>query len=153
MLLRFDPFRDLDRLADQMVAATRVPRAMPMDAYRTADHVVLHFDLPGVDPGSVDLQVENATLEVHAERTPRSSGQVDYLASERPTGSFSRTIVLGEGLDTDRVEASYTDGVLTVSIPVAERAKPRRIDIARTEGQKVIAGKVQAEGPSAQQSS
>lgn len=150
MLLRFDPFRDLDRLADQMVAATRVPRAMPMDAYRTADHVVLHFDLPGVDPGSVDLQVENATLEVHAERTPRSSGQVDYLASERPTGSFGRTIVLGDDLDTDHVEATYTDGVLTVSIPVAERAKPRRIDVVRTEGQRVIAGKAETQDPSTQ---
>ncbi len=130
MLLRFDPFRDLDRLAGEMLGATRVPQAMPMDVYRSGDHFVLHFDLPGIDPGSMDVTTENNTLTVRAERTGAGPEDAEYLVSERPRGSFSRQLVLGEGLDLERIEASYRDGVLTLTIPVAEVAKPRRIQIA-----------------------
>jgi HSP20 family protein len=144
LLLRFDPFRDLDRLADQMLGSARTPRMMPMDAYRSGHQVVLHFDLPGIDPDSVDLTVENNALSVRAERSNRTVGDdaqdVQWLVSERPTGSFTRQLVLGEGLDTENIRASYEDGVLTVIIPVAEQAKPRRIEVSRQEDSRVIAG-------------
>lgn len=130
MLLRFDPFRDLDRLAGEMLGASRVPQAMPMDVYRSGDHFVLHFDLPGIDPGSMDVTTENNTLTVRAERTGAGPEDAEYLVSERPRGSFNRQLVLGDGLDLERIEASYRDGVLTLTIPVAEVAKPRRVQIA-----------------------
>lgn len=143
MLLRFDPFRDIDRLADQMLAGTRVPRMMPMDAYRSGDHYVLHLDLPGVDPASVDLTVEDSTLTIKAERPARSEEGVQYLVSERPTGSFSRQLVLGEGLDTSQITATYDGGVLTVAIPVAEQAKPRKIEVTKPDTEhRVIEGSV-----------
>jgi HSP20 family protein len=142
MLLRFDPFRDLDRLADQMLSTARMPRMMPMDAYRSGDQFVLHFDLPGIDPDSVDLTVENNTLSVRAERSNRTIPEdAQWLVSERPTGSFNRQLVLGDGLDTDDIRATYHDGVLTVTIPVAEQAKPRRIEVARSEEPRVIEGR------------
>ncbi|MGH8868849.1 MAG: Hsp20/alpha crystallin family protein [Actinomycetes bacterium] len=140
MLLNFDPFRDFDRLADQMLASTRVPRTAPMDVYRSGDHYVLLLDLPGVDPGSVDLTVENSTLTVRAERTARPDQGVQYLVSERPTGTFSRQLQLGEGLDAEAISATYDAGVLAVTIPVAEKAKPRKIEVGTNGGQKVIEG-------------
>jgi len=143
MLLRFDPFHDLDRLADQMLGSARSPRMMPMDAYRSGHQVILHFDLPGIDPDSVDLTVENNALSVRAERSnPAPQEDVQWLVSERPTGSFTRQLVLGEGLDTENIRASYTDGVLTVTIPVAEQAKPRRIGVARSDESRVIEGEM-----------
>jgi HSP20 family protein len=146
MVLRFDPFRDLDRLTEQMLGASRVPRSMPMDVYREGDHVVVHFDLPGVDPGSVDLTAEDNVLTLRAERSPRSSEDAQYIVSERPTGSFSRQLVLGEGLDLDRVEATYDSGVLTLNIPVAERAKARKIEVGQTgETRKLITGAVEGD--------
>ena len=125
MLMRFDPFRDLDRWAQ---TATR-PSVMPMDAYRDGDHFTVHFDLPGVDPGSIDLTVEKNVLNVSATRQwQRGDGQ-EVVASERYHGNFTRQLFLGDSLDTERIEASYDNGVLTLSIPVAEAAKPRKVEI------------------------
>ena len=132
MLMRFDPFRELDRLTQQGWAGER-PAVMPLDAYREGDHFVVHFDLPGVDPESIDLTVEKNVLTVKAERTwPRAEGQ-EVVASERPQGRFSRQLFLGESLDSSRIEANYDAGVLTVTVPVAEQAKPRRIEIGGRE--------------------
>ena len=140
MLMRTDPFRELDRLTQQVFGngAAR-PAAMPMDAYRKDDHFYVHFDLPGVDPAQVELTVERNVLTVRAERRGVADDGVELIAAERPQGSFSRQLFLGETLDTDRLEAHYDAGVLTLRIPVAEQAKPRRIDIAASqEGRKEI---------------
>lgn len=135
MVLRFDPFRDFDRLAEQFFAGStgRVPMAMPMDLYRSGDHYVLHCDLPGIDPGSVDVNVDGSTLTVRAERSGRTAEGVQWLRHERPYGKFERQLSLGEGLDLEKISATYHEGVLTVTIPVAERAKPRRIQITTEE--------------------
>ncbi len=134
MLIRTDPFRDFDRLAQQLIGAgtTSRPAIMPMDAWREGDTFVLEFDLPGVAPDTLDIDVERNVLTIKAER-PSRSGDWEMLASERPTGLFSRQLVLGDNLDLDRIDASYDDGVLRLRVPVAERAKPRKIDIARGE--------------------
>lgn len=130
MLMRStDPFRDLDRFAQQMLGTTSRPAVMPMDAWREGDTFVVEFDLPGVDPGAVDLDVERNVLTVKAER-PGRSGDWEMLASERPRGYFSRQLVLGDNLDLDSIQARYADGVLSLRIPVAEKAKPRRIEIS-----------------------
>jgi HSP20 family protein len=139
VVLRFDPFRDVDRLAEQLLGTQRAPRAMPMDLFRSGDHYVLACDLPGVDPGSVDLSVDGGTLTIRAQRTPRSDEHAQWLAQERPSGTFLRQLGLGEGLDTTQISATYENGVLTVTLPVAERAKPRRIQVNTTErGGRVI---------------
>jgi HSP20 family protein len=130
MLMRTDPFRDLDRLAQQLVGAgtsTR-PSVMPLDAWREGDSFVLEFDLPGVQPETLDIDVERNVLTVRAERPPKN-GDWEMLAAERPTGLFSRQLVLGDNLDLDRLEARYDDGVLRLTVPVAERAKPRKIEV------------------------
>ena len=130
-MMRFDPFRDLDRLADQLSSGLRTPRTAPMDVYRLGDHYVVHLDLPGVDPGSVDLSVEDNALTVRAHRTTRPQGEgMQVVVAERPSGEFVRQLFLGEGLDTERIEATYDQGVLTLHVPVAERAKPRKIEVA-----------------------
>ena len=133
MLLRTtDPFRDLDRLAQQLLGAagtTNRPAVMPMDAWREGDRFVIEFDLPGVARESIDLDVERNVLTVRAERVPRN-GDWEMLASERPRGVFSRQLVLGDNLDLDRIEATYDGGVLRLVVPVAERAKPRRIEVS-----------------------
>ena len=143
-MMRFDPFRDLDRLADQMTSGVRTPRMAPMDVYRLGDHYVVHLDLPGVDPGSVDLSVEDNTLTVRAHRTTRPQGEdTQVLVAERPSGEISRQLLLGEGLDVERIEATYEQGVLTLHVPVAERAKPRKITVSlseREQGREVIEG-------------
>jgi HSP20 family protein len=129
MLLRTtDPFRDFDRLASQVFGTTNRPAVMPMDAWREGDVFQLEFDLPGVVSESIDLDVERNVLTVRAERVARN-GDWEMLASERPRGVFSRQLVLGDNLDLDRIEAHYDEGVLRLSIPVAERAKPRRIEV------------------------
>ena len=129
MLLRTtDPFRDFDRLASQVLGTTNRPAVMPMDAWRQGDVFQLEFDLPGVAPDSIDLDVERNVLTVRAERIGRN-GDWEMLASERPRGVFSRQLVLGDNLDLDRIEAHYDAGVLRLSIPVAERAKPRKISV------------------------
>lgn len=141
-MLRFDPFRDIDRLAEQVLGAqagsARAPRLMPMDLYRSGDHYVVHADLPGVDPGSVDVSVDSGTLTIKAERSSRTEETVDWIASERFTGTYMRQLSLGDGVDADEISATYHNGVLTVSIPVAERAKPRRIQVSAPADQTVI---------------
>jgi HSP20 family protein len=128
MLMRFDPFRELDRLAAPGWAGRAT--TMPMDAYREGDHFVVHVDLPGVDPSSVDLTIEKNVLAITAERRwGRDEGQ-QVLLAERPQGSVSRQLFLGDGLDAENIQASYEHGVLTVTIPVAEQAKPRRVEIS-----------------------
>jgi|ERR1043166_7554357 HSP20 family protein len=140
MLLRTaDPFRDIDRLAGQLLGTTNRPAVMPMDAWREGDVFQIEFDLPGVSRESIDLDVERNVLTVRAERVP-NNGDWEMLASERPRGVFSRQLVLGDNLDLDRVEAHYDAGVLRLTVPVAERAKPRKIEIASTES---------ADGPAA----
>jgi HSP20 family protein len=133
-VLRFDPFRDLDRFTEQLLGApagsARAPRFMPMDLYRSGDHYVLHADLPGIDPGSVDVNVENGVLSIKAERSERTEDGVQWIASERFAGTYLRQLTLGEGIDADRIGATYANGVLTVTLPVAERAKPRRVTVA-----------------------
>ncbi len=134
-VLRFDPFTaDLDTVTRQLLGAglgtTRAPRFMPVDLFKTGDHYVLLADLPGVDPGSVDVNVDNGTLTLTAERTSRNDDDVQWLSSERFSGTYRRQLSLGDGIDTDKISATYENGVLTVTIPVAERAKARRIEVA-----------------------
>jgi HSP20 family protein len=129
MLMRTDQFRELVQLAQQVFGTMSRPTVMPMDAWRQGDTFVVEFDLPGVDPGSIDLDVERNVLTVKAERA-RLDDDVDTIATERQRGVFSRQLFLGDTLDVDRVEASYVDGVLRLSIPVAEQAKPRKIEIS-----------------------
>jgi len=129
MLLRTtDPFRDFERLATQVLGTTNRPAVMPRDAWRQGDVFQIEFDLPGVSPESIDLDVERNVLTVRAERVGRN-GDWEMLASERPRGVFSRQLVLGDNLDLDQIEAHYDAGVLSLSIPVAERAKPRKIQV------------------------
>jgi HSP20 family protein len=129
MLMRTDPFRDLDRLTQQLWGTATRPTVMAMDAWRDGDEFVVEFDLPGVSPDSVDLDVERNVLTVKAER-PALNGDRELIAAERPRGVFSRQLILGDNLDTDSVGASYSYGVLTLRIPVAEQAKPRKIQIS-----------------------
>ena len=132
MLLRTtDPFRDFDRFQQRAATASR-PAVMPMDAWREGDRFVIEFDLPGVAKESIDLDVERNVLTVQAER-PAPDGDWDILASERPRGVFSRQLVLGDNLDLQQIEATYDAGVLRLVVPVAERAKPRKIEISTTE--------------------
>ena len=128
MLMRFDPFRQLDRLTEQAFGTSNRPVVMPMDAYRQGEEFVVHFDLPGVDPSSIELTVEKDVLTVSAARHWDSEDQ-EFIANERPQGAFSRQLLLGGALDADHVAASYDRGVLTLKIPVAERAKPRKIEV------------------------
>src|ERR1700736_395671 len=130
MLMRTDPFRDLDRITQQVFGTPTRPAAMPLYAYRGGEDFVLQFDLPGVDAQSIDLTVEKNVLTVHAERRRAESEDVEMLVAERPHGTFSRQLFLGETLDTDRIAAQYRDGVLTLRIPIAERAKRRRVPIS-----------------------
>ena len=133
MLMRTDPFRELDRLAQQVfgnVPGTwSRPTPMPMDAFRDGDQFVVCFDLPGVTPDAIELDVEQNVLTVKAERRPYGGEEVEMQVAERPLGAFSRQLFLGDTLDTDHINASYDAGVLTVRIPIAEKAKPRRIAI------------------------
>jgi HSP20 family protein len=145
MTVQFDPFfRDLNRLATEVFGTSRSPQAMPMDAYRAGDRYVVQFDLPGIDTDSLEVSAENNTLTVRAQRAGRpatdNDTEVRYITTERPRGTFSRQLSLGDGLDLDNIHADYTDGVLTVTLPVAEQAKPRRIEVGRGGGHKVIEG-------------
>jgi HSP20 family protein len=135
MLMRTDPFRDFDRLAQQVLGSgtTTRPAVMPMDAWRQGDTFVIEFDLPGVQPDTVDIDVERNVLTLRAERSARN-GDWEMLANERPTGLFSRQLVLGDNLDLERIEASYDAGVLRLVVPVAERAKPRKIEVSTGAG-------------------
>ena len=128
MLMRTDPFRDLDRFAQQVLGTAARPAVMPMDAWRDGEKFIVEFDLPGVDEESLDLDVERNVLTVHASRPELDPGR-EMVSAERPRGVFSRQLFLGDTLDADKIEASYTGGVLRLTIPVAEKAKPRRIQI------------------------
>lgn len=135
MLMRTDPYRELDRLTQQVFGTSGTlarPTAMPMDAWRDGHEFVVEMDLPGVDPATIDLDVERNVLTVRAERKPLQ--EREFVAAERPRGMFSRQLILGDTLDTDHVQATYEAGVLTLRIPVAEKAKPRKIQIARPGG-------------------
>jgi HSP20 family protein len=140
VLMQFDPIRDFDRLVQQAWGRPRegLPAAMPMDAFRHGDTFVVHFDLPGVDPASIDLSVDRNTLTVTAERhwEPVEGDQV--VARERQQGTFSRQLLLGDGLDTENIHASFDTGVLTITIPIAERARPRKIEVEATSSQQSI---------------
>lgn len=135
MLMRTDPFRELDRVAQQVFGTSRRPAAMPIDAYRKGEEFIVEFDLPGIDPKSIDLTVERNVLTVHAERQRSDSEDVELLVGERPHGTFSRQLFLAETLDCEHIDASYTDGVLRLRVPVKEQAKPRRVDIAVGQGE------------------
>jgi HSP20 family protein len=139
MLMRTDPFRELDRLAQQVLGTTARPAVMPMDAWREGDEFVVQFDLPGVTAESVDLDVDGNVLTVKAERRLPTGENTELVASERPRGVFSRQLLLGDNVDTEHVQASYDAGVLTLKIPIAEKAKPRKIEIvsAPTDRQEI----------------
>lgn len=139
MLMRTDPFRDLDRVTQQLFGTGTPgtwsrPTAMPMDAYRSGNDFVVAFDLPGVSPDAIDLDVERNVLTVKAERRPLTTGDdVEMQVAERPLGVFSRQLFLGDTLDAENISANYEAGVLTLRIPVAEKAKPRKIAISGTD--------------------
>ena len=160
MLSNYDPFgtassvfRALDQLGRSGTTTARPLAGMPMDAYRVGDNFVAHFDLPGVDPGSIDLQVEGTTLTVSAERSVPQLENAEWAVAERPYGAYTRQLVLGRSLDTDRLEASYHDGVLTVSIPVAEKARSRRIQVTRADVPTSVEGRtIEHEGSEEQKS-
>ena len=131
MIMRFDPFRELDRLTDQMTAATtQTARGFPLDAYRRGDRFLVDLDLPGLDPDSIELTVERNVLTIRAERRPERQEGDEVLVAERPQGTFARQLFLGESLDADAIEANYDRGVLTLTIPVAEQAKPRKVQVS-----------------------
>jgi HSP20 family protein len=133
MLMRFDPFRELDRTAEQLTQRLTSP-SVPFDAVRRGNKVIVNFDLPGVAENSIDLTVERNVLTLKAERGIDWQDDDEVIANERRQGTFTRQLFVGDTLDTSKVEASYDRGVLTVTIPVAETAQPRKVDIAGTEG-------------------
>ncbi len=139
MLVRSDPFRQFDRLAEQVFGTVARPAAMPMDAWRDGNEFVVEFDLPGIDPASIDLDVEQNVLTVRAERRPAPGPDVELVAAERPRGVFGRQVMLGDALDTAGITANYTSGVLRLTIPVAERAKPRKISVSTEEAPATVA--------------
>ena len=141
MLMRTDPFRELDRLTQQVFGTAARPAAMPMDAWQENGEFVVAFDLPGVNVDSVDLDIERNILTVRAERRDPTQPNVELIASERPRGIFSRRLILGDMLDTENVKAYYTDGVLTLRIPVLGQAKPRKIEITHTRDELQEVGK------------
>jgi HSP20 family protein len=138
MLVRTDPFRELDRLTQQLLGTAARPAAMPMDAYRKGDIFYVHFDLPGVRAESIDLTVEQNVLTVRAERKPAQPDGAEMLVAERPGGVFTRQVFLGDTLDADDIAADYSVGVLTLTIPVHEQAKPRTIHITGHEDRKKV---------------
>lgn len=133
MLMRFDPFREMDRIAQMASEATPTPRSFPLDAYRRDDEFIVQFDLPGVDASSIDLTVERNVLTVKGERRFARQEGDEIVAAERPQGTFTRQLFLGDTLDGERISAEYRDGVLTLTIPISERAKPRKVEIS-TQG-------------------
>lgn len=140
MLMRTDPFRELDRLTEQVFGnASSRPTTMPMEAWREDSEFVVEFDLPGVDPETIDVDVERNVLTVKAERKSHRPDRAEVVAAERPSGTFGRELILGDALDTGNVTANYADGVLTLRIPVAEQAKPRKIEVSTNSKSKQIA--------------
>jgi HSP20 family protein len=152
-LMRFDPFRELDRLADQALAGTRAVRTMPMEALRRGDQFIVSLDLPGVDPSDVDVTVERNVVEINARRQPMRQEGDEVIIDERPWGEFRRQLFLGDNLDPNNLNASYDRGVLTLTIPVSEESKPRKVQIssANQEQQVIEAGSARQESASSQQ--
>jgi len=138
MALSFDPFSQLDRFTASVLDSVRAPRLMPVDLFRDGDRYILHADLPGADPGSIDVDLDGSQLTIRAQRTADSRDGVRWLARERGAGSFLRQFTLGEGVDLDGISATYESGVLSVVIPVSERAKPRRIVVETSEQRQAI---------------
>jgi HSP20 family protein len=136
--MRTDPFRDLDRLAEQFFGTASRPAAMHVDGYRDGDWFYVEADLPGVDPDSIDVTVERNLLTIRAERKSPAPEAAERVLAERPMGKFSRQLFLGDALDTDKLEATYDAGVLTVRIPIAEQAKPRKVLVSTSEGRRQI---------------
>lgn len=144
MATTFDPFRDFDRMLSSTLR-TPASTAMPMDLYRSGETFVAKVDLPGVDPSTVDVDVEDRTLTIRAERRENTEDDVQWLSHERPSGTFARQLTLGYGVALDRISADYSDGVLTLTIPVAEEAKPRKISVNHSGGHQVISGEAEKE--------
>ncbi len=139
MAIGYDPFREFEQVTQQLLSGGRAPRSFPMDAYRRGDNVFVHLDLPGVDPSSIDVTVEGGTLSISAERRFEQKAEDEIIVSERPQGRFSRDLRVGTAIDVDRIGAEYQNGVLTLSLPVSERAKPRTIQVqAHGETQQTI---------------
>lgn len=138
MLMRTDPFREIDRMAEQFFGTVTRPAVMHLDAYRDGDYFYAAFDLPGVDSDTIECTVEHNVLTVRAERQRPTGDNVELVAAERPMGVFTRQLFLGDTLDTEKLDAGYENGVLTLRIPVAERAKPRRIAVSSTGGRQQI---------------
>jgi HSP20 family protein len=143
----YDPFREFDRVASTLFDPRRGPRRMPMDLYRDGDHYVLTADLPGIDPGSVDIDVDGQLLTIRAERTLTGGEGVKWITREREAASFLRQLNLGQGIDTDSIAANYSNGVLSVTIPVSEKAKPRKIEVATDSSSPVIQAHESADAP------
>jgi HSP20 family protein len=138
MATNFDPFREFDRLAGSLLDRPMGPRLMPMDLYKDGDTYVLSADLPGIDPGSVDIDVDGQLLTIRAQRTLAASDGVKWLTRERQGGAFLRQLSLGQGIDTERIAADYSNGVLSITIPMSEKAKPRKIAVSsRAESETV----------------
>jgi HSP20 family protein len=137
MLMRTDPFRDLDRLTQQVFGTVARPAAMPMDAYRQGDTFYLQLDLPGIQMDSIELTVEQNVLTVRAERAPTGADGAEMIVAERPAGTFTRQVFLGDTLDADQLTADYTAGVLTLAIPVREAAKPRKVEITSRDAKQI----------------
>ena len=144
MAMKFDPFQELDRMA-QALRGDGSLRGMPMDLYRQGDNYILAADLPGIDPGSIDVDVDGQLLTIRAQRTLHGVEGVKWLTRERESGSFLRQLNLGQGIDTDRISAQYTNGVLSVTIPVSERAKPRKIEVQASADSAAINGSDRSE--------
>jgi HSP20 family protein len=138
MLVRTDPFRELDRITQQLLGTATRPAAMPMDAFRKGDTFYIHFDLPGISAESIDLTVEQSVLTVRAERRPEQPDGAEMMVAERPAGVFTRQVFLGDTLDTEHIGADYSAGVLTLTIPVHEQAKPRSIQVTGHEDRKQV---------------
>lgn len=140
----FDPFRDLERLLGD-VNRTPASVGMPMDLYRLGDDFIAHVDLPGVDPSTIDIDMDGATVTIRAERKSEVTGDAQWFVRERAAGTFARQLTLGRGLATDQISADYSDGVLTLTIPVAEAAKPRKIAVQHTGKATQIEGSVESD--------
>ncbi|AZZ48176.1 Hsp20/alpha crystallin family protein [Rathayibacter rathayi] len=146
MAVTYDPARELDRLAAAVLGSGQGPRRMPIDLYRDGDHYVLTADLPGIDPGSVDVDVDGQLLTIRAQRTVTSSDDLTWITRERQSATFVRQLSLGQGVDTERIAASYDNGVLAVTIPVSEKARPRRIEVvSNARPEQVRIGEASAE--------
>lgn len=138
-MLRFDPYREFDRLTEQLAStATRAPRALPMDAFRRGEQFIVQLDLPGVEPAAIELTVERNVLTVRAERRFEPRADDEVVVAERPHGTYTRQILLGDTLDSENVQANCEQGVLTLTIPVAETAKPRRVQISGSKDAQTI---------------